>query len=154
MHASPSKAHGRPPPSGARAFLLGVLAVGLTNAFAEVIVYGLLIVPRLSEPGRVPLGAMALMYLPVLAACLWLGARAVTVRDALWMGAGASVIAQLEKAALAWLGAPGHETSLALIDPTRFWTLHFLRMGFGLYVLILVAHALFAWRSRRLAPGR
>lgn len=154
MHASPSKAQGRPPLSRARAFLLGVLVVGLTNAVAEVIVYGLLIVPRLSEPGRVPLGAFALMYLPVLAACLWLGSRAGTYRQALWMAAGASLVAQWEKAALAWIAAPGHETSLALTDPTRFWTLHFLRMSAGLIVLVLVAHAVFAWRSRRLASGR
>ena len=150
MNAALHQAHGRPPLSGLHAFLLGVLAVGLTNALSELVIYGQLIVPRIAGSDRVPLGAFALMYLPVLAACLWLGWRAGTIGNALWMACGASLVAQLEKAALAWAEASGHEASLALTGPTRFWTLHFVRMSAGFFVLVLAVHAARAWRARRL----
>ncbi len=144
------------PPRPARASLAHIaasvgLAIGLANLVAEVVIYGALLVPRYPDPHRMPWYGFAAMYVPVLLAAIAVGAR---LRGAAAIGtaalaAGAAVT--LEKAALAWAEAPGHQASLAATNPARFLALQAPRMALGFLALF----ALIAAVARRVGspPG-
>lgn len=122
------------------------VVVGIAHGFAERVLFGEWIVPRYGGIHGVAPVDWAVMYLPVLLACIWLGARVRSIPEACTAGVAAGIVAALEKLALA--DAPGHEASLALVSPTRFWSIQLARMTLGFVVLIVVAHLALRRRPR------
>lgn len=125
-----------------------IVVVGATHAFAERFVFGEWIVPRYGGVHGVPLAWWVAMYAPVLVGCVVLAFRARSAREAAIAGVVAGLVAAIEKLVLALVDAPGHEASLAIVSPARFWTVQLVRMTFGFVVLLLLAY-LVAQRTRR-----
>lgn len=125
-----------------------IVVVGVTHAFAERFVFGEMIVPRYGGVHGVPLAWWVAMYAPVFVGCVVLGIRAHSTREAALAGVVAGLVAAIEKLVLALAHAPGHETSLVIVSPARFWTVQLVRMTFGFVVLLVLAHFV-AQRTRR-----
>jgi hypothetical protein len=115
-----------------------IVIVGAANLAAELLIYGALIVPSVEEGERVPAWMWALMYAPVLAASVWASRGIARVSEVVVAGVAAGCVAQLEKWALAVLGAAGHAEGLAAVAPATFWGPHFARMTLGFVVLFAI----------------
>jgi hypothetical protein len=128
-----------------------LVIVGVANLVAELLIYGALIVPSVPEGERVPAWMWALMYAPVLAASVWVSRGITRVPEVFVAGVTAGCVAQLEKWALAVLGARGHEAGLAAVAPETFWGPHFARMTLGfvaLFAILAVASRAASGRTR------
>lgn len=135
----------------ARVALYAAVVVGVANLVAEVLLFGTFIAPMLAEGEPVAPWQWGIVYLPVLAAALWVMRRVSRFSEAIACGLASGIVAQLEKWALAVIGAAGHEAALAAVAPARFWGLHFGRMTLGfvaLFVLLLAAQRLVLRRAR------
>lgn len=113
--------------------------VGAANLLAELGIFGAYLIPRYGSLAAIPPAGFVVMYFPVLVACMALGMRLRGASAILAAGLGAGAAATITKWALALAGAAGHETSLASVDPARFFGLQAGRMTLGFVVLLTIA---------------
>lgn len=117
------------------------LVVGLANLVAELAIFGALFAPRLAAGEPMPWWMWVVMYLPVLAAMVWVARAFTRLVQPIAAGIATGCVAQVEKWALAVWGAAGHDAALASVAPTTFWTVHFARMTFGFVAVYALLYA-------------
>ena len=104
-----------------RRALVRVIALAAAVALADLVLYQMLIVPRLPRWQSVPLVWWALVVAPVVLVILVVGSRAKNLADVFSSGLVAAVFSTLYAAWAAQTRQPGHLKSLALESPLEFW---------------------------------
>ena len=125
-----------------------VLLAGTAFVLGELIVYRLVIFPRLPPGAALPLWAWPAMYAPLAGVLLWAGARLRSRREAVVTAVLLGLFSQTCKWTFAALALEGYGQSLALRQPLRFWTVLLASETFGYLVLLGVGAGLAAFRRR------
>lgn len=130
--------------------MTSIIWIAVANALLELILYPFWLHPIELDGERIPIALWSIAYIPLGVACVHAGLRSKRALDAILIGLGAGIVAQLTKAILAALSYPGHEESLAAASPGEFYTVHFARMTIGFIVLLLLVYDV----KRRLVQHR
>jgi hypothetical protein len=109
----------------------------LSRAMSELVIYRLLVVPRLDEWTSIPFVWWITICAPVLFAMIFISSRISSMLDVVLVSAASAILHQLYEFVAVNLGQPGHLKSFAIEDPLYFWTVT--------SALIVLAHI--AWYS-------